>query len=59
MNIECSSQYYTVGGSLLGIYYIHSIWCVYVNPKFLIYPLLSPFGNRKFLFYVYGYTSLL
>ena len=44
-----SSLCHTVGPCWLSIYIQ---WCVYVNPKLLIYPPPQhvPFGNRKFVF---------
>ena len=55
-DIEYSSLCYTVGPC----WFSYVGYCVCVNPKLLIY--LSapfPFGNRKFVFYIYGSISVL
>ena len=52
-NIDYSSLFYTVEPCWLSFLYI--VVCVYVNPKLLICPSPHfPFGNHKFVFYVYG-----
>ena len=48
---ECSSLCCTVGPCCVSVLY--RIWCVYVNPRFLIYPFCRfAFGTHTFVFYV-------
>ena len=55
-DIEYSSLCYTVGPC----WFSYVWYCVCVNPKLLIYlSPLFPFGNHKFVFYIYGSISVL